>query len=247
MMSATPCAVVTGGTRGIGRAVAMELAACGFRVVALARSSRLDLGDEPFETVECDLTDRQAIADVFAALGPVGVLVNNAGMSTSAKVEATTLDDWDRNLALNATAPLLCIQAVLASMRHLDAGRIITVASTASLEGAPYVAAYTASKHAVLGLMRVLAEELRGSGIGVASVCPTFVRTEMTEATIANIAARTHVSIDAATQRLARLTPHGRLVEPAEVASAVALLVQQPVAEIHGRIVVVDGAPNDDQ
>ena len=247
MTSPSVCAVVTGGTRGIGRAISVELAASGLRVVALARTRSQGTADEPFEAVECDLTDRQAIADVFASIGPVDVLVNNAGLSTSAKLEATTLEDWDRNIALNATAPLLCIQAVLASMRHRDAGRIITIASTASLEGAPYVAAYTASKHAVLGLMRVLAEELRGSGIGVASVCPTFVRTEMTEATIANIAARTNVSIDAATQRLARLTPHGRLVEPAEVASAVARLVQQPVAEMHGRIVVVDGSPDDDE
>ena len=121
------------------------------------------------------------------------------------------------------------------------------MASTASLDGFPYVAAYSASKHAVLGLMKVVAAELRDSGIGAASVCPTYVRTEMTETTIARIAVTTGCSYEQAASRLAALTPHGRLVEPDEVALRVLDLVRAPVAAMNGAIEVVDGAPEADQ
>jgi NAD(P)-dependent dehydrogenase (short-subunit alcohol dehydrogenase family) len=236
--------VVTGGTRGIGLAISLGLVQAGHRVVAIARHHDDNL---PFEVVACDLADPSAIAALFDSLGDVSVLVNNAGLSTSAKVEATTLEDWNRNIALNATAPFLAIQRVLPAMRARGSGRIVTVASTSSLDGFPYVAAYTASKHAVLGLMKVVAAEVRDSGIGAASVCPTYVRTDMTEATITRIAATTGCSYEQASQRLAALTPHGRLVEPDEVALRVLELVRAPVAVMNGAIELVDGAPANDQ
>jgi NAD(P)-dependent dehydrogenase (short-subunit alcohol dehydrogenase family) len=180
---------------------------------------------------------------MFDTLGDVGVLVNNAGLSTSAKLESTTLDDWNRNIQLNATAPFLCTKAVLRSMRARGQGRIITIASTAALEGARFVAAYTASKHAVLGMMKVLQAELHGSQIAAASVCPTFVRSDMTDRTISNIAARTRCTLQEATIQLEALTPYGRLVEPAEVADSVLRLLNRSATDMNGGIDVVDGRP----
>ncbi|NOX31930.1 MAG: SDR family oxidoreductase [Actinobacteria bacterium] len=236
-MNKKKIAVVTGGTRGIGLAIATGLADNGHRVIALARTAP----PEPLTGVEamvCDITKPDRVKTAFATIGPVDILINNAGISTSDAVGRTTVDDWNRNLAVNATGAFLCIREVIDQMQMRGWGRVVTVASTAAVEGARYTAAYSASKHAVLGLMRVLAAEVDGKGVTSNTVCPTFVRTPMTEATISNIAARTGSDLATAEQRLSSVTPHGRILEIHEVADAVLSLV---ASDEHGREVLLDG------
>jgi len=220
--------VVTGGTRGIGEAVAARFATLGDRVIALGRT-------------DGDVTDEAAVADIFSRIGPVDVLVNNAGVSASADVARTTLEDWRAQIDVNATGAFLCTRAVLGGMRERGRGRIVTVASTAGLAGARYTAAYTASKHAAVGLMRAVAAEVAGSGVTANAVCPAFVRTDMTAASVERIAATTKRSNAEAESALAAMTPLGRLLEPEEVAFAVAFLAAREAGAINGQTLVLDG------
>jgi len=220
--------VVTGGTRGIGEAIAARFAALGERVIALGRA-------------DGDVTDEAAVADIFERTGPVDVLVNNAGVSASADVARTTLDDWRAQIAVNATGAFLCTRAVLGGMRERGRGRIVTVASTAGLQGARYTAAYTASKHAAVGLMRAVAAEVAGTGVTANAVCPAFVRTDMTAASVQRIVASTGRSEAQAEEALASMTPLGRLLEPEEVAFAVAFLAAPEAGAINGQTLVLDG------
>ncbi len=232
--------VVTGGTRGIGGAISAELAAEGHRVIALATSEPSMLPDG-IDARICDVTDEQQVAAVFSDIGAVDVLVNNAGVSGSNRLGRTTLEEWNRNMSVNATGAFLCTRAVIDRMLERNAGKIVTVASIAGVEGAPYIAAYAASKHAVMGLMRVVAAEVAGTGVTVNSVCPTFVRTEMTVATIANIAERTGKNLADAEAALATATPHGRIIETAEVVDAVMELL---AGDFSGQELVLDGGPS---
>ena len=220
--------VVTGGARGIGEAVAARFATLGDRVIALGRT-------------DGDVTDEAAVADIFSRIGPVDVLVNNAGVSASADVARTTLEDWRAQIDVNATGAFLCTRAVLGGMRERGRGRIVTVASTAGLAGARYTAAYTASKHAAVGLMRAVAAEVAGSGVTANAVCPAFVRTDMTAASVERIAATTKRSNAEAESALAAMTPLGRLLEPDEVAFAVAFLAAREAGAINGQTLVLDG------
>jgi len=172
---------------------------------------------------------------------PVDVLVNNAGVSASADVARTTLEDWRAQIDVNATGAFLCTRAVLGGMRERGRGRIVTVASTAGLAGARYTAAYTASKHAAVGLMRAVAAEVAGSGVTANAVCPAFVRTDMTAASVERIAATTKRSNAEAESALAAMTPLGRLLEPDEVAFAVAFLAAREAGAINGQTLVLDG------
>jgi NAD(P)-dependent dehydrogenase (short-subunit alcohol dehydrogenase family) len=224
----TRLVVVTGGTRGIGRAVAERFAAAGDRVIAVGRS-------------ECDVTDERAVAAFFERAGEVDVLVNNAGVSASAPLPRTTLDDWRAQLEVNATGAFLCTRAVLPGMRERDRGRIVTVASTAGRAGSRYTAAYAASKHAAVGLMRAVAAEVAGTGVTANAVCPAFVRTEMTERSIARIAETTGRSADEAEAALAASSPLGRLLEPVEVAFAVEFLAAPEAGAINGQTLILDG------
>ncbi|UOZ06773.1 SDR family NAD(P)-dependent oxidoreductase [Amycolatopsis sp. WQ 127309] len=220
--------VVTGGTRGIGAAIAARFRAAGDTVLAPGRA-------------ECDVTDENAVAEYFATAGPVDVLVNNAGISSSAPLSRTTLDDWREQLEVNATGAFLCTRAVLPGMRSRDRGRIVTVASTASHVGYRYTAGYTASKHAAAGLMRAVAAELAGTGVTANAVCPAFVRTDMTATSVARIRERTGRSVDDAESALAAASPLGRLLEPDEVAFAVSFLAAPEAAAINGQTLVLDG------
>lgn len=232
-------AVVTGGTRGIGRAISVELASDGHDVIALATSEAA----EPIAGVDariCDVTDEEQVAATFSAIGPVDILVNNAGVSSSNRLGRTTLEQWNDSFAVNATGAFLCSRAVIDGMLERGTGRIVTVASIAGVEGAKYIAAYATSKHAVMGLMRVVSAEVAGTGVTANTVCPTFVRTEMTIATIANIASRTGKNLTDAEKALAKATPHGRIIEIAEVVGAVTELLE---SDRNGEEIVLDGGP----
>jgi NAD(P)-dependent dehydrogenase (short-subunit alcohol dehydrogenase family) len=220
--------VVTGGTRGIGRAVADRFAAAGDRVHALGRA-------------DCDVTDEAQVEAVFDRIGPVDVLVNNAGVSSSADLVRTTLADWRAQIDVNATGAFLCTRAALGAMAERGSGRIVTVASTAAVEGAKYTAAYTASKHAAVGLMRAVAAEVAGTGVTANAVCPAFVRTDMTLRSVERIVARTGRSAGEAEAAIAEMTPLRRLLEPEEVAFAVAFLAAPEAGAINGQTLILDG------
>ncbi|MGZ4351519.1 MAG: SDR family NAD(P)-dependent oxidoreductase, partial [Solirubrobacteraceae bacterium] len=193
------------------------------------------------ETHVCDVTDEAAVSRAFSAIGDVDVLVNNAGMGESAPLHQTTLESWRRHLDVNATGAFLCMRAVAPGMRQRGTGAIITVASTAGRVGVPYTSAYSASKHAVVGLTRAVASELAGTGVRVNAVCPTFVRTEMTDRSIATIVQRTGRTPEQAEEALAAASPLGRLLEPDEVAEAIVFLASPAAADISGQAVVIDG------
>jgi NAD(P)-dependent dehydrogenase (short-subunit alcohol dehydrogenase family) len=220
--------VVTGGTRGIGAAIAARFAMAGDDVVAVGRG-------------ECDVTDEDSVAALFARVGAVDVLVNNAGVASSAPLARTTLDDWRAHSDVNATGAFLCTRAALPGMLERGSGRIVTVASTAGVVGARYTAAYTASKHAAVGLMRAIAAEIAGTGVTANAVCPTFVRTDLTRASARRIAETTGRSEAEAEAALAGASPLGRLLEPDEVAFAVAFLAAPEAAAINGQTLVIDG------
>jgi NAD(P)-dependent dehydrogenase (short-subunit alcohol dehydrogenase family) len=216
--------VVTGGKRGIGRAI----------TAAFASENVI-----PLSSSDLDVTDEEAVARVFAEIGPVDVLVNNAGVSSSAPVKRTTLAEWERQIGVNATGAFLCTRAVLEGMRERGSGRIVTVASAASHVGSRYTSGYTASKHAVLGFMRSVAAEVAGTGVTANSVCPAYVRSDMTDATIANIEART--GRQDGEEALARMAALGRLIEPEEVAFAVKFFAAPEAGAINGQSLIMDG------
>jgi NAD(P)-dependent dehydrogenase (short-subunit alcohol dehydrogenase family) len=220
--------VVTGGTRGIGAAVAKRFTDLGDRVVALGRA-------------DCDVTDETAVAAVFGGLGEVDVLVNNAGISSSAPLAKTSVAAWQSQMDVNATGAFLCTRAVLPGMLARDGGRIVTVASTAGRAGQAYTAAYSASKHAVVGLTRAVAAEVAGTGVTANAVCPTFVRTDMTAKNVERIAKITGRSTEDSESVITSLSPLGRLLEPDEVAFAVVFLAAREAAAINGQTIVLDG------
>jgi NAD(P)-dependent dehydrogenase (short-subunit alcohol dehydrogenase family) len=236
--------VVTGGAKGIGRAIVERFAAAGEKVVALGRDQQaLDVLRAQVEvrTIACDVSDEGAVTETFAALGDVDVLVNNAGIAETAPLASTSLESWERHFDVNVTGPFLCMRAVVPGMRERGHGVIVTVASTAGRIGAPYTSAYTASKHAAVGLTRAVASELAGTGVRANAVCPTFVRTELTARSVERIIELTGRSRQDSERALADSSPLGRLLEPEEVADAVVFLASSASASINGQAIVIDG------
>jgi len=246
-------ALVTGGGRGIGRAVALSLASAGADVAVTARSAKeLDetaaairaLGRRA-EAIVCDVAERTQVdamvARVKTALGDPLILVNNAGIAASAKLTDTTDEMWDRMLRVNASGAFYCTRAVLPLMLAAKWGRIVNMASVAGRAGAPYIAAYTASKHALLGLTRAVAAEVASRGITVNAVCPGYVDTEMTDASAANIVKRTGRTEEDARKILEGFSPQGRLMTAPEVAAMTTYLCSEVARGINGQGIVIDG------
>jgi NAD(P)-dependent dehydrogenase (short-subunit alcohol dehydrogenase family) len=243
-------ALVTGGGKGIGKAITQALLDDDYAITISGRDrSALDdtatLAPDRIMPIGADVTDETAVAALVRAAtdayGPIDVLVNNAGIATSAPMVRTTLEEWNRHLLVNATGVFLCSRAVLPAMIERSWGRIVTIASVASHVGWPYTAAYTASKHAALGLTRVLAAELRNTGVTANCVCPNYVRTEMTERTIDNIRANTGRSAEQAEEAVLRAANQARLLEPGEVAAAVRYLVSDEAAGVNGESIILAG------
>jgi NAD(P)-dependent dehydrogenase (short-subunit alcohol dehydrogenase family) len=220
--------VVTGGTKGIGKAIADRFEAAGDQVIGVGRAT-------------CDVTDEEQVNQLFQTVGRVDVLVNNAGLAQGAPLARTTLDSWREHLEVNATGAFLCTRAVLGGMIERGEGRIVTVASTAGLRGARYTAAYTAAKHAAVGLMRAVAAEVAGTGVTSNAVCPGWVRTEMMRRAVERIVATTDRDEQQAEAALVAQMPLGRALEPEEVAFAVAFLASPEAAAINGQALVLDG------
>jgi len=235
-MPAAPVVLVTGGTGGLGLAVARRFHAAGHAVALLdraapTREATAALGF-PSLHAEADVTDRRsveaALARVTSSLGAPQVLVNGAGIAESGPLLPPDDALFDRAQAVNVKGSWIVATAVLPAMLAARKGAIVNVASTASFKAYKYVAAYVASKHAVLGLTRALAEDLRGKGVSVNAVCPGFMDTPMTERTVATIVRTTGRAPEAARATIAAMNASGRLISPDEAADAILALALDP-------------------
>ena len=237
--------MVTGGGSGVGAATALRLARAGARVwIAGRRSGSLQevASREPrIDWMVADVTDEASLTALFARAGPVDVVVANAGAAESAAFLKSDVGIWNRMIAVNLTGVFLTLQAGLRSIRGDDWGRLVSIASTAALKGYPYVAAYSAAKHGVLGLTRSLAVELARTGITVNAICPGHLDTAMTERSIDAIARKTGMSPDDARARLAEFNPQKRLIPPDEVAEAVLWICRDESAAVNGQAIAVSG------
>jgi NAD(P)-dependent dehydrogenase (short-subunit alcohol dehydrogenase family) len=256
MKLADKAAFVTGGGRGIGRAIAVAFAREGARVFVVARTVaevarvaeeiRAECGAKAAAYDVCDVADAQSVAAAFQAAqaffgrGP-DILVNNAGVAESTKFTETTDEFWLRHLAVNLSGTFYCMRAALPSMAGHGWGRVINVASIAGKTGAPYIAAYSSSKHGVLGLTRSVALEAASSGVTVNAICPGYVDTDMTTRALDNITAKTGRSAADALDALKRMSPQRRLVTPEEVAALALLLASEEGRGITGQAINVDG------
>ena len=235
-------AIVTGGAKGIGLAIARRLAADGAEIaligrdaVALASAAR-ELGARQ---AVADVTDDRALRDALDTLGPCDILVNNAGAAISRPFMKHTIDDFRAMMGVNLLSAVTACQAVLPAMRERRFGRVVNIASTAGLKGYAYVTAYVAAKHALVGFTRALALETVKDGITVNAVCPGFTDTDMVERSVATIASAGGRSPDEARRILASGNPAGRLVRPEEVAEAVAFLCRREAGAITGQAIPV--------
>ncbi|MFN7131622.1 MAG: SDR family NAD(P)-dependent oxidoreductase [Myxococcales bacterium] len=242
--------LVTGGGRGIGRAIALALAREGGRVAIGGRSAETlnatakELGEGALAVpldVGSEESVRAAFAEVQRRLGPVEVLVNNAGIATTAPVHKATLADWQKTLEVNLTGTFLCMREALPAMLERRYGRILNVASTAAKAGFRYTAAYCASKHGVLGLTRSAAMETATKGITVNALCPGWTETDMLTQATQNISRVTGMADEQAKQTLAKMNPMGRIIAPEEVAALAVFLCREEAAGITGQAWSVDG------
>lgn len=234
------CALITGGGSGIGLRTAHRLAEDGARVIVAGRNAAR-LTSTGFDHVQIDVANPQSVADAFAQVGPVDILISNAGSVTTAPALKTSLDDWQAMLDVNLTGAFLCAQAAIPGMVERKWGRFIVIASTAAIKGYAYTSAYCAAKHGVLGLTKSLAIELARSGVTANAVCPGFTQTELVAQSLVTIAQKTGKTEDDALKTLIRDNPMRRLVTPDEVAEAIAYLASPAASATNGEALVVDG------
>jgi NAD(P)-dependent dehydrogenase (short-subunit alcohol dehydrogenase family) len=247
-------AIVTGGGRGIGAAIATELARLGARVTLMGRDSaslkqhaealRRDFGIEA-AAVPCDVADADIVANAFATararFGDAHVLVNNAGQAEGALFTETSPELWSRMLAVNLTGAYLCTREALPAMLAASDGRVVNIASTAGLRGYGRMSAYCAAKHGLIGLTRALAVETAKRGVTVNAVCPGYTDTDMARRAVDNLVAARGLAPAEALQMLTRANPLRRLIEPEEVATVVGWLCSPDAAAMTGQSIAVAG------
>ncbi len=242
-------AVVTGGGRGIGRAIARALAGAGARVTIVGRNQAaldhvVSEGDAHGAAV-ADVTDpdivQAAIQTVVSRHGPVDLMIANAGSAVSAPFMKSTPAMFQQMLDVNLLGVTNVTHAVLGSMTERGFGRIIAVASTAGLKGYPYVSAYCAAKHAVVGFVRALAQETATTGVTVNAVCPGFTDTDLVAESVQRITAKTGRSREQALNEFVKHNPQQRLISPSEVAEAVLWLCSEGARSVTGQAIVVAG------
>jgi NAD(P)-dependent dehydrogenase (short-subunit alcohol dehydrogenase family) len=237
-----PLAIITGGAKGIGLAIARRLAADGMAIALIGRdAAALERtgGKLGARYAVADVTDATALCDAIASLGPCDILVNNAGAALSKPFARHTMADFQTMLAVNLLSAVTACQAVLPDMRGKHFGRIVNIASTAGLKGYPYVTAYVAAKHALVGFTKALALETVKDGITVNAVCPGFTDTDMVARAAATIATASRRPAAEARKELAGGNPANRLVRPEEVAEAVAFLCRNDASAMTGQAIAV--------
>jgi len=241
-------AVITGGASGIGAAIAEQFAESGMRVTLMGRNrerleetaTRLNVSFQ-----QTDISEASEVTSGFASAvktnGAVSILVNNAGNAESAAFTKMSDALWERMISVNLTGTYLCTKSVVDSMSRAGFGRIINIASTASLKGYAYVSAYCAAKHGVLGLTRALALELAKKGVTVNAICPGYTDTELVSRSLDNIVESTGMPRDQALGELVKNNPQGRLIMPAEVAETAMWLCHPNSESITGQAIAVAG------
>lgn len=244
-------ALVTGGGSGIGAAIARALAVEGAALSLVGRRAA------PLEAMAKQLPKATAIvADITSsteckamaeaahkAHGPIDIVIANAGMAASAPAAKIDAAHWQQMIGVNLTGAFNTVQVALADVTRQPGGRIVFIASTAGLKGYPYVAAYVAAKHGVVGLMRALSVELAPKGTTVNAVCPGFTDTPLLAGAVDTIVSKTGRSADASRVELAKDNPHGRLITPEEVAQTVLYLCAPSSGSVNGQAIAVTGGP----
>ena len=233
--------LVTGGGSGVGAAIARSFVDAGARVTVAGRRVEplREIAGQQMTPIQADVTSESSIAELFAKAGPQDIVVANAGASESAPFAKTTLDSWERMLAVNLTGVFLTLREGLRQMSGW--GRLIAVASTAGLKGYAYVAPYAAAKHGVVGLIRSVALETASKGITANALCPGFVDSEMTQRNIADVAKTTGRPPSAVRASLEQFNPQGRLIRPSEVAAAALWLCGPESEAINGQAIALSG------
>ncbi len=242
-------ALVTGGGRGIGRAVAARLAKAGATVTVLGRSpaslEQAIVQGDAHAAVVADVTDHRAVQaavqEAVGRYGPIDLMIANAGAAASAPFMKSGPEVFRQMLDVNLLGVTNMAQAVLGSMTERGFGRIVAVASTAGLKGYPYVSAYCAAKHAVIGFIRALALETARTGVTVNAVCPGFTDTDLVAESLGTIMAKTGRTREEALGELVKHNPQGRLIDPSEVAAAVLWLCSEEARSVTGQAIVVAG------